>query len=662
MKKAIALAVFSLTSLFSHAAEPNLFGIDEYLALQSVSEINVSPDGLFLAYTVTSSDLKKDTTRDVVWMLPTSGGNPIRMTTDEHDSSFPHWSPDGRYLAVLSDRKDETTQVWLFDRRGGDAQQLTEFKQGVDSFAWSPDGKRMLLIANDPSPADLDEEELPNPRPYVVDRLQFKEDYVGYLNRQRTHIHLIDIATRETQQVTSGDFDDTEPAWSPDGTQIVFVSNRTETPDRNRNTDLWIVDVAGDDFALRQITTADTADASPSWSPDGKTIVFTSTVADSLPIYAIPQLTVVDVTSGTTAVNPSLLETQVFEPAYSADGKSILAITEFRAEQHLVQVDTATGAVQSLLEGEDVVTEFTASEDGSLFVSLSRPQMPDEIFALEKGRLTQLSFVNATLLKDVQLAKVEKRTYESSDGTSIEAMYVFPPGFKKGKAYPGILYIHGGPQQQWDLRFDYEAQLLAAKGYVLVMPNPRGSWGYGQAFAEAIRADWGNLDYQDVMAGIDYGVAEGWIDEDRMAVYGWSYGGMLTNHVITKTDRFKAAITVASATLYIANYGHDQYQRWWEEELGLPWLPENRDNYDRISPFYKLDKVSTPTLVVGGEDDWNVPILNSEQLYIVLKRRGIPTELVVYPEQGHEWSDVPSYEKDLYQRYFKWLERFVTPE
>jgi dipeptidyl aminopeptidase/acylaminoacyl peptidase len=146
-----------------------------------------------------------------------------------------------------------------------------------------------------------------------------------------------------------------------------------------------------------------------------------------------------------------------------------------------------------------------------------------------------------------------------------------------------------------------------------------------------------------------------------MAVYGWSYGGMLTNHVITKTDRFKAAITGASATLYVANYGHDQYQRWWEEELGLPWLPENRDNYDRISPFFKLDKVTTPTLIVGGEDDWNVPILNSEQLYIVLKRRGIPTELVVYPDQGHSFSDVPSYEKDLYQRYFAWLERYVSP-
>ena len=661
MKKVLLLVVFSLTSLFTRAEEAKLFGIDDYLALKGISEISVSPEGNFIAYTITSSDLKKDHTRDIVWMQPSTGGDPLRMTTSEYDSSSPQWSPDGRYLAILSDRKDETNQVWLLNRSGGDAQQLTDLKQGVDSYAWSPDSKRILLVASDPSPADFDDDELPNPRPYVVDRLQFKEDYVGYLSRHRSHIHVVDIESRDVKQVTSGDFDDTEPAWSPDSKKIVFVSNRTAMPDRNRNTDLWVVDVEDEELALRQLTKNTTADASPSWSPDGRTIVYTSTVEGALPIYAISQLTVVDVATGMSTVNASLRETQVFEPRYAPDGESIFAITEYHAQQHLVQVDADSGAVQSLLEGEDVVTEITMTRSGEIFALISRPQLPEELFRFQGGKLTQLSAINEAVLADLKLATVRKDSYQSADGTTIEALFVFPPDFKEGKRYPGILFIHGGPQQQWDFRFEYEAQLLAAKGYVLVMPNPRGSWGYGQAFAEAIRADWGNLDYQDIIAGVDHGIAEGWIDEDRMAVYGWSYGGMLTNHVITKTDRFKAAITVASATLYIANYGHDQYQRWWEEELGLPWLAENREKYDRISPFYSLDKVTTPTLVIGGEEDWNVPILNSEQLYIVLKRRGIPTELVVYPDQGHEWSDVPSYEKDLYQRYFAWLERFVTP-
>ena len=658
MKKVSILCAFSLLSLFDRADAEQQFGIDQFLALKDVSEISASPDGKYVAYTVASNDLKKDEARDTVWMRPADGGDPIQMTTSHSESSSPKWSPDGRYLAVLSDRKDEITQVWLLDRRGGDAQQLTEFKQGVDSFYWAPDSQSVLLLAEDPTPADLDEEERPNPRPYVVDRLQFKEDYVGYLDRHRTHIHVVEIASRDARQITSGDYDDSEPAWSPDSKRIVFVSNRTEKPDRNRNTDLWIVDVAKADDDPLQLTSAETADASPSWSPDGQTIVYTSTVPDALPIYAIPQLTVIDVASGASAVNQSLVETQVFTPRYAPDGQSVLAITEYHGEQNLIRIDIVSGAVQSMIDGSDTVTEFTIAPDGAVFALLTRPQLPDEIFAVAGDDLTQISFVNKSVLDGVALASMEKHAYQSNDGTDLETFITFPPGFKKGTAYPGVLMIHGGPQEQYDYRFDYEAQLLAAKGYVVVMPNPRGSFGYGQAFAEAIVRDWGGIDFEDVMAAVDFAVAKGWVDDDRMAVYGWSYGGMMTNNAITKTDRFKAAITVASATLYVANYGHDQYQCWWEEELGLPWLPENREKYDRISPFYSLDKVTTPTLIVGGEEDWNVPIQNSEQLYIVLKRMGVPTELVVYPGQGHEWS-VPSYNRDLYERYFAWLKLYV---
>ena len=655
-----SLAGFMLVlACIAYAHAEQRFGIDQYLALKLVSEIRVSPEGQYVAYTLTSNDMEADNTRDAVWMLPAVGGDPVLMTTPASNSSSPKWSPDGRYLAFLSDREDETSQVWLLDRRGGDARQLTEFKQGVDDFEWSPDGKSVLLLAADPSPADLDEEEPPNPRPYVIDRLQFKEDYVGYLSRYRSHIYIVDVASRGSRQVTFGDYDDSEPAWSPDGKRIVFVSNRTELPDRNRNTDLWIVDPWDASKKLVQLTSGANADASPSWSPDGKKIVYTSTVENALPIYAIPQLTVIDIESGRWQLIDALRETQVFNPRYSADGRSVLAITEYHGEQNLVRVDADSGAVQSLIRGSYVVQEFDAAADGAVYALVSRPQSPGEVYLLNKGELTQLSFVNRAVLDGITLATVEKYGHKSDDGTPMETLVTFPPRFNKNMRYPGILHIHGGPQMQWDYRFDAEAQLLAAQGYVVVQPNPRGSTGYGQAFAEAIIRDWGGIDYIDVMAGINFAIAEGWVDEERMAVYGWSYGGMLTNHVITKTGRFKAAITVASATLYAANYGHDQYQRWWEEELGLPWLPENRENYERISPFYSLDKVTTPTLIVGGQEDWNVPIQNSEQLYAVLKRRGVPTELVVYPGQGHTWDGVPSYQKDLYERYFIWLKRYL---
>jgi dipeptidyl aminopeptidase/acylaminoacyl peptidase len=660
MKTVAGLCAFSLLALFGNADAEQRFGIDQYLALKSISEISASPDGQYIAYTVTSNDLEKDDTRDVVWVQPAAGGEPVQMTNSESDASSPKWSPDNRYLAVLSDRKDDISQVWLLDRRGGDAQQLTQFKQDVDSFEWAPDSKRLLLTAEDPRPADLDEEERPNPRPYVVDRLQFKKDYVGYLDRHRTHIYIIDVASGETRQVTSGDFDDSDPAWSPDSERIVFVSNRTENPDRNRNTDLWVVDITGKGTEPQRVTSSEAADDAPAWSPDGLSIVYRSWASGKLPIYAIPLLTVVDVETGVSSNIASLGETGVFTPRYSPDGGYLLAITEDHGEQNLVKVEVASGAVQSLVDGSDTVREFDVTNDGHVYALITRPQLPKEIFALHHDGPKQISFVNKSMMADVSAATLEKHRYQSKDGMDIETFIMFPPGYKKGKAYPGVLRIHGGPQEQYDHRFHAKAQLLAGQGYVVVMPNPRGSFGYGHAFAEATYEDWGGMEYEDVMAAMDFAISKGWVDEDRMAVHGRSYGGIMTNHIITKTDRFKAAITTASATLYVANYGHDQYQRWWEEELGLPWLLENRERWNSISPFYSLDKVTTPTLIVGGEDDWNVPILNSEQLYIVLKRRGIPTELVVYPDEGHQLS-VPSYKKDLFERYFAWLKRYVTP-
>jgi dipeptidyl aminopeptidase/acylaminoacyl peptidase len=256
---------------------------------------------------------------------------------------------------------------------------------------------------------------------------------------------------------------------------------------------------------------------------------------------------------------------------------------------------------------------------------------------------------------------VERIRFASKDGTPIEGFVVKPPSFDPGFRYPTLLRIHGGPQSQYDHGFHFEAQLFAANGYLVVLPNPRGSWGYGQDFSMGIWRSWGERDFEDVMASVDHVIAQGHADPDRLGVGGWSWGGYLTNLVITKTDRFEAAITGASGTLYVVNYGHDHYQRWWELELGLPWRPESRPLWEKLSPFYDVEKIVTPTLIVGGEKDWNVPIINSEQLYQALVRLGRTARLVVYPGQYHGIGK-PSYRKDLYERYLAWYGKYVKGE
>jgi dipeptidyl aminopeptidase/acylaminoacyl peptidase len=293
---------------------------------------------------------------------------------------------------------------------------------------------------------------------------------------------------------------------------------------------------------------------------------------------------------------------------------------------------------------------------GQIATLISKPKLPNEVFVLENQKLRQLTKVNEELIKQLNLAEVENFHCKSKDGTEVEGFIFKPPGFDTKFRYPALLRNHGGPVSQYDFGFKFDAQLFAANGYVVIMMNPRGSSGYGQDFSVAIWADWGNKDFEDVMAGVEYAIEKGYADPERLGVGGWSYGGILTNYVITQTDRFKGAITGASEVLYRSNYGHDHYQRQWEQELGLPW--KNAEAWERISPFNKVEKIVTPTLIMCGEKDWNVPVLNSEQLYQALRRLGRTTQLVVYPGQ-HHGIRMPSFQKDRFERYLAWYDKYV---
>jgi dipeptidyl aminopeptidase/acylaminoacyl peptidase len=645
------------------SADPRPLAVEDYFRILNVDEPQISPDGKWVAYTVTTSDIEKDELTSRVWMVPVAGGKPVPMTAKERSASQPRWSPDGRYLAFLADPEEGKDQVWTLFRKGGEAVQLTDTAQDVDDYEWSPDGQSMVLVLQDPTPEELalkkGEKKKKSPPPWVVTRRQFKQDYVGYLDSRRTHLYVLDVASKKMTQITSGDYDDSQPSWSPDGRRIAFTSNRTDDPDSNYDTDIWVV--AADNIdkgrTLVQVTTNPGPDAAPDWSPAGDLIAHVSATNTEAIVYAVNHLAVAPAEGGKATVLTASLDRNTFTPRFAPDGRSVLATVEDSGEQYLARVPVDGSPLEHAIGGPRWVGAFDVAGDGRVVAMVSEPHLPPEVFLVVEGALTRLTHTNDEVMATLRLGEVENVQFESRDGTEIEGFIIKPPGFEAGVRYPTVLRIHGGPMSQYDFSFHFEGQLFAGAGYVVVLPNPRGSQGYGQDFCTAIWQGWGGVDFEDVMAAVDDAIERGYADPDRLAVGGWSYGGILTDHVITKTDRFKAAYTGASESLYITNYGHDEYQRWWEGELGLPW--ENPEAYQKISPYFQVDKVVTPTLIVGGEQDWNVPIINSEQLFLALKRVGVTTELVVYPGEFHVF-ETPSYNKDLYGRFLAWFETHIN--
>ena len=639
--------------------------MDDVFALKDVADPRVSPDGTWVAYTVRTMDPKVDESDIDVYMAPMAGGDALRVTTSKKPESSPRFSPDGRTLAFLSGREGKKGQVWVLDRRGGEAVKLTDYKGGVSSFAWSPYSTRLAIVAADPDPdaPPDDDDEKPaaerkkTPPPIVIRRLQFKRDGEGYLRELRSHIHVFDVKGKTSVQVTTGPYDDREPAWSPDSQWISFSSNRTADADANRNSDVFVVATKAGQTP-RAVASDPRSASSPVFSPDGRTIAFIAGGDPKDLWYGPGHVAVVPVAGGPAVALTASLDRDVSQPRFSPDGKWIYFLLEDGGNSHLARVAPAGGPVERVVAGEREVSAYDIGAKGEIAVLESQLDYPEEVSALAAGGLRRLSHVNDDFLKGIRLGRVERFKARSADGSMIDAFLTHPPDASHGRKLPAVLRIHGGPVSQFTTGFSLEWQLLAANGYAVVAANPRGSSGRGLAFSRAIWADWGNKDFEDVMAAVDRAVEMGVADPDRLAVGGWSYGGILTDYVITKTGRFKAAISGASEANYFANYGTDHYQYEWETELGLPW--RNMERWIKLSPWFSIDKVTTPTLLMGGADDMNVPLLNSEQLYQALRRLGVPTELVIYPGQEHGIRK-PSYVKDRYERYVAWYDRYLKP-
>jgi dipeptidyl aminopeptidase/acylaminoacyl peptidase len=656
------------------SAAPRNISIDDYFQIRDVSQPEISLDGQWVAYAVRTRMLKEDKNEQRLWMISSHGGDPIPLTAEGVSSSHPRWSPDGKYLAFLSARNNGKTQVWLLNRLGGEAAHLTDVPQGVDDFEWSPDSTRLVLILRDPKPEDLEaakdkDKDKPaaaakpkTPPPFVIDRLQFKRDTVGYLDRRRTHLYIFDVGSKKTTQITSGDFDDSEPAWSPDGKQLAFSSNRsTPDPDRTYNSDVWVVaaDTSDKGAHLTQITTNPGPDRSPAWSPDGKWIAFISQTDVKDMIYATHHLAIAPSSGGEAKVLTLAFDRSIRRPRFSPDGRSIYFIADDDGTENLCRIAVTGGEVTRPIGGRLVVATYSLSKDGAIAAQISTLDRPDEIFLSNEKDLTRLTKTNDALLSQLRLAQADYVHFKSKDGTPISGYLYKPVDYTPGKKVPTLLNPHGGPVGQYAASFYHLAQLYAANGYAVLLPNPRGSSGYGQKFCEAIFADWGNKDFQDDMAMVDYAVAQGIADPDKLGVGGWSYGGMSTDFIIAQTTRFKAAISGAGIALMTSGYGHDQYIRDYDSELGRPW--ENKAVWEKISPYYRVNNITTPTLFMGGDVDWNVPIIGGEQMYQALKSLGRTTELVVYPGEFHGFT-TPSHIKDRLERYLAWYAHYVKAD
>ena len=578
-------------------APPRPFSLDDLSRVRDVREPQISPDGAWVAYTVSTSDTTEDRNHSAVWMVSWDGTRNVRLTTSKPGENTPSWSPDGRWLAFLSSREDEHTQLWLLDRLGGEGRKATTLPSDVDDYVWAPDGKRIALVAE-----DADTAKPKTAPPIVIDRFQFKQDEDGYLGKQRRHLYVLDVESGKTTMLTSGDYDELLPAWSPDGKSLVFVSKRRPDFDRDSNWDLYVIDAApGAGAAPRQLTTFEGPDndpdteSRPAWSPDGRSIAYLQGGPLKLIYYAVEKLAVVSVAGGAPRILTAALDRNVASPVWSGDGSSITFLLEDDRAVGLARVPAAGGAIERLVSGPRVVSAFAAGANGKLAVLASTPLVPAEVFALDDTTLRPLSRQNDEWLSRVKLGGVEPISFKSRDGTAVNGFAVKPPDFVSGKRYPTILRLHGGPVSQFQNEFDFQLQTLAGHGYLVVVANPRGSSGRGERFSTAIFADWGNKDAQDVLAAVDYAVAQGLADPARLGVGGWSYGGILTNYVIAQDRRFKAAVSGASISNILAGYGTDQYVREYEVELGVPW--KAAETWVRLSfPFLHADRINTPTL------------------------------------------------------------------
>jgi dipeptidyl aminopeptidase/acylaminoacyl peptidase len=648
---------------------------EDYIAFRFAADPRLSPDGRQVAYVVSHVYRERNRRVPSIWVVATDGtGAPRQLVDDSWSPGAPRWSPDGKTIAFTSSRASGDSsgtaarqagaalrpQLWTVTAQGGTPRRVTSVTNGVSSCSWSPDGARFVcLVRTGPSDSLNIGPERSDVRHYSHSGYKFND--TGWFDDKRTHVCVIDGATGAVRQITSGDdWNDTDPQWSPDGTRIAFVSDRTGKEfDEGHNTDVWTVAASGG--ALTKISTSEGRDGSPAWSPDGKEIAFISSPNDDDP----PQIYLAPSGGGTARLAAKDLDLIPGALQWGENGRALFFETGVRGENHLFRVDIGTGALRAVTSGPRGVHAVNISAPAGQMVFLANDfQHLDDVHSARTDGTAErkLTDVNEALWKTLDLASVQRMTYKGADGWDVDGFLVKPLGWVSGRKYPMILSIHGGPAGQYGVDWFHEFQVDAAKGYAVFFTNPRGSTGYGRKFQRGIVNEWGGKDYVDVMNGVRSVIATNpWIDTTRLGVTGGSYGGYMTNWIVGHTGTFKAAVTLRSISNFISDDGTRDGAYGHKADFGGDIFDKHDLFWDR-SPIKYVKNVTTPILILHSDNDYRVPLEQGEQWFRALRHFGKTAEIVMFPRENHNLTRTgePRHLVESLNWQLYWFDRYLN--